>query len=250
MAYNIIISTNERRLFDDVLERRPRCRGDVHERDRLCSAAPSTIRASSRSPLRAWSHWKPQAILTSPRSYARTRSKSRLRQRRHARDDGPNDETRRNDGTATALINHHAGKEIRDAVCDVVADQPHPLHAADAPVGRFIGIPILEPGAGHWVDSGFTSERDHDVHVTNELRINECGCVPVMSTRPDPGFARPWGRRSRQDLVLPRTVDVDEEVVSSARVHPNPGRGSRQPRGGGGAGLFRLLSRHRCLRGR
>ena len=73
------------------------------------------------------------------------------------------------------------------------------------------------------------------------------GVFPVMSTRPDPGFARPWGRRSRQDLGLPRTVDVDEEVVSSARVHPNPGRGSRQPRGGGGAGLFRVLSRHRVF---
>ena len=117
MAYNIIISTNERRLFDDVLERRPRCRGDVHERDRLCSAAPSTIRASSRSPLRAWSHWKPQAILTSPRSYARTRSKSRLRQRRHARDDGADDGVRRNDGTSTSLMNHISGACLARAFC-------------------------------------------------------------------------------------------------------------------------------------
>ena len=30
---------------------------------------------------------------------------------------------------------------------------------------------------GDRVDAGFTSERDHDVDVTNELRINECGCV-------------------------------------------------------------------------
>ncbi len=32
--------------------------------------------------------------------------RARLRQRRHARDDGPDDGTRRNDGTSTALINH------------------------------------------------------------------------------------------------------------------------------------------------
>ena len=67
---------------------------------------------------------------------------------------GRNDGTRRNDGTSTALINHHAGKEIGDAGGDVVADQAHALDAVDAALGRFVGVPVLEPGAGHWVDVG------------------------------------------------------------------------------------------------
>lgn len=69
----------------------------------------------------------------------------------------------------------HSLEEFGDAVCGVVADQPHPLGAVDAAFRPFVGVPILEACAGHWVDSASTSERDHDVDVTNELRINECG---------------------------------------------------------------------------
>ena len=89
---------------------------------------------------------------------------------------GGDDGTRRNDGTSTALINHHAGKEIRDAVCDVIADQP--LRSMP-PMPRSEGSSVSQfrTGCRALVDSGFTSERDHDVDVTNELRINECGCV-------------------------------------------------------------------------
>ena len=44
-------------------------------------------------------------------------------------------------------------------------------------VRRFVGVPVFESCVGHWIDSGFTYEGDHDVDVANELRINECGCV-------------------------------------------------------------------------
>ena len=39
------------------------------------------------------------------------------------------------------------------------------------------------------LDSAFTSERDHDVDVTNGLRINECGVFPVMSTNIGQGLS-------------------------------------------------------------
>ena len=71
----------------------------------------------------------------------------------------------------------HSVEKFGDAVCDVVADQAHAFDAVDAAFGRFVGVPVLEACVGHWVDAGFTSERDHDVDVNNEVRINECGCV-------------------------------------------------------------------------
>ena len=83
------------------------------------------------------------------------------------------------------MLHHHSNdgrvcmrsRRSANAVCDVVADQPHAFNAVDAPLSGFVGVPSLGPCAGHWVDAGFASEGDHDVDVTNELRINECGCV-------------------------------------------------------------------------
>ena len=71
----------------------------------------------------------------------------------------------------------HSVEEIGDAGGDVVADQAHAFDAVDAAFGGFVGVPVLEPGAGHGVDVGLASEGDHDVDIANELRINECGCV-------------------------------------------------------------------------
>ncbi len=70
-----------------------------------------------------------------------------------------------------------AVEEIGDAGGDVVADQAHAFDAVDVAFGGFVGVPVFEACVGHWVDAGFTSERDHEVDVNNGLRINECGCV-------------------------------------------------------------------------
>ena len=80
-------------------------------------------------------------------------------------------------------------------------------------------------------------QRDH-----GHCRPDACGApVQILGLLgvgdDDPG--KTWGCRA--------AVEVDEEVVSSGRVHPNPGRCPRQPRSGGGAGLFLALSRYRIL---
>jgi hypothetical protein len=65
----------------------------------------------------------------------------------------------------------HSVEEIGGAGGDVVAGQAHPFDAVDAAFGGFVGVPVFEACVGHWVDAGFTSERDHEVDVNNELPI-------------------------------------------------------------------------------
>ncbi len=71
----------------------------------------------------------------------------------------------------------HSVEEIGDAGGDVVADQAHAFYAVDAAFGGFVGVPVLEPSSDNRVDVGLATERDHEVDITNEVRINECGCI-------------------------------------------------------------------------
>ena len=64
-------------------------------------------------------------------------------------------------------------RAVGDAGGDVVADQPHPLDAVDAALGRFVGVPVLEPGARHRVDVGFAAEGDDEVDIADELRVDQ-----------------------------------------------------------------------------
>ena len=69
------------------------------------------------------------------------------------------------------------GEQVVHAGGDVVADQAHAFYPVDAAFGGFVGAPVFESGTGHWVNSGFTAERDHNVDMANRRWINEFGCV-------------------------------------------------------------------------
>ena len=66
-------------------------------------------------------------------------------------------------------------EEICDPVGDVVADQPHPLDAVDAAFRGFVGVPVFELSSRNGVDVSLAPECHHDVDVTNELLVDECG---------------------------------------------------------------------------
>ena len=65
--------------------------------------------------------------------------------------------------------------EIVDAGGDVIADQPHPFDPVDPALGGFVGVPVLESGAGHRLHMGFAAQRYHDVDIADHLGFNEFG---------------------------------------------------------------------------
>jgi hypothetical protein len=65
--------------------------------------------------------------------------------------------------------------EICNACGDVVPDRAHAFDAIDAASGSLVGVPALESGARDRVDVRFSSQREDDVDIAYQLRVNEFG---------------------------------------------------------------------------
>ncbi len=112
------------------------------------------------------------------------------------------------------------GGERPDAGIDVVADQPHPLHAVDAAFGRLVGVPVLDAHAVGRVHGGFPAEGDHEVDRPQQLRVDRLGRLVADVD----AHLRQGLRRQGVDLGAGIGAGgVDLDVVAGDGAH-EPGR--------------------------